>query len=93
MNNHELYKPSAFLAKLSQLYSKSFDKRIPILSSSLFISLIILFSFQPITDSYGASFCKAVKYKDDGKNNYNIFIGTSQFGIADCIIGTNEKDI
>jgi hypothetical protein len=92
MYSHKLYKPSAFLDNLSQLYPRCFEKRILNLFSCFFISSIILFSFQPIADSYGA-FCKAVKYKDDGRNDYNIYIGTSQFGIADCIIGTNHKDI
>ena len=66
---------------------------------SLIFSSLFLFSFitiivdeYPITQSY-AEFCEAVKYKDDGRNNFNIFIGTSQFGINDCIIGTPKKDV
>ena len=58
-------------------------------------SSILLFSLanHPITDSEARSFCKAVKYKDDGKNDFNIFIGSSQFGINECIIGTDKKDV
>jgi RTX calcium-binding nonapeptide repeat (4 copies) len=65
------------------------------LSFLLISSFILLFSLanHPITDSHARSFCKAVKYKDDGKNDYNIYIGTSQFGIGDCIIGTDKKDV
>ena len=46
------------------------------LVSSFFISLLLLFSFDYLDNSYGA-FCKAVKYKDDGDNGYRIYIGTS----------------
>jgi hypothetical protein len=65
-----------------------------ILLSSLFISSFLLISFfsHPIPSTY-ADFCKAVKYKDDGRNDYNIYIGTSQFGINECIIGTDKKDV
>ena len=44
-----------------------------------FISLLLLFSFDYIDNSYGA-FCKVVKYKDDGDNGYRIYIGTSTVG-------------
>lgn len=91
--NENLHDLCSFLSL--QYTSVSNKKCYSLLLSCLFFSSFLLFFIDthPITDSYGASFCKAVKYKDDGKNNYNIFIGTSQFGIADCIIGTNEKDI
>jgi Ca2+-binding RTX toxin-like protein len=61
--------------------------------SSFFISLILLYSVDYIANSDGASFCKAVKYRDDGDNDFNIYVGTSQVGIDDCIIGTNHKDV
>jgi hypothetical protein len=60
----------------------------------LFFLLFLLFFIDthPITNSYSV-ICKAVKNKDDGKNGYNIHIGNSQFGINDCIIGNDRKDI
>jgi hypothetical protein len=69
-----------------------FKKEATILIASFVITSIILFSFDSISSSYGA-FCKAVKYKDDGDNDYRIYVGNSQFGIDDCIIGSNHKDI
>jgi hypothetical protein len=65
-----------------------------ILLSFLFASSFVFFtlSIHPISE-INAAFCKAVKYKDDGKNDYNIYIGTSQLGIGDCIIGTDKKDV
>ena len=63
-----------------------------LLFSSLFISIFLLYSIDYIANS-DAAFCKAVKYKDDGDNGFNIFIGTSTVDMADCIIGTNDKDV
>ena len=83
---------TSVVANFVQLYYKSFEKRILFLFCSLFISFIILSSFNPIPDS-DARFCEAVKHKDDGHAGYNIFYGSSQFGINDCIIGSNQKDI
>ena len=63
-----------------------------LLFSSLFISIFLLYSIDYIANSDGA-FCKAVKYKDDGDNGFNIFIGTSRVNMDECIIGTNDKDV
>jgi hypothetical protein len=80
------------LANLLHSHNLVLKKSFAIITSTIFISSFIMLSIQPIPDSY-AAFCKAVKYKDDGDNNYNIYIGTSQFGISDCIIGTDKKDV
>ena len=80
----------------SIIYSPSQRKFYSFIFSFLILSSsILLFSLvnHQITEVDARSFCKAVKYKDDGKNDYNIFIGSSQFGINDCIIGTNKKDV
>jgi hypothetical protein len=89
--NRHIY--SFYLSSLfrTRILNKKFYS---ILLSSLFISSFLLISFfsHPIPTSH-ADFCKAVKYKDDGRNDYNIYIGTSQFGINECIIGTDKKDV
>ena len=79
----------AFLNLQHDLSNKGFSI---LLFSSLFISIFLLYSVDYIANSDGA-FCKAVKYKDDGDNGFNIYIGTSSVGQDDCIIGTNDKDV
>lgn len=71
------------------------------LFSFFFISLFLvlpLFDYSinfiiPDADASNKNFCKGVKFKDEGHNDYNIILGTSQIGIADCIFGTNDKDV
>src|ERR1044072_6452035 len=91
MKNFNFFRHSQFLGSF-KLDLFSVTKGIPILVASSFIIILILFSLDNLDDSYGA-FCKAVKYKDDGDNGYRIYIGTSQVGIDDCIIGSNKKDV
>ena len=83
---------SQFLCFSSKIKRGFVNNGFSLLVSSFFISLLFLFSFNYIDNSYGA-FCKAVKYKDDGDNGYRIYIGTSTVGIDDCIIGSNHKDV
>ena len=63
----------------------------------LISSLIMLsydFSFTDSHNAYAAkNYCKGVKTKDDGKNDFNIIIGSSQIGISECIIGTDDRDV
>ena len=65
--------------------------------SLFFISVIVMLCYDFATTTISVdgakNFCKGVKYNDDGDNRYNIILGTSQFGIQDCIVGTNEKDV
>lgn len=96
MYTHNVRSSFPFISSVSKFHHKFFAKSFAITTSCLFISSsILLFSLanHPINDIDARSFCKAVEYNDDGKNGYNIFIGTSQFGISDCIIGTDKKDV
>lgn len=65
--------------------------------SMFFLTLMVLFSYDYATSTisvYGATnFCKGVKVKDDGDNGYNIILGTSEFDMQDCIVGTNDRDV
>jgi hypothetical protein len=83
---------SQFLCCSSKIKRGFVNNGFSLLVASFSISLLFLFSFNYIDNSYGA-FCKAVKYKDDGDNGYRIYIGTSTVGIDDCIIGSNHKDV
>jgi hypothetical protein len=91
MKDFNFHKHSQFI-DLTDLKLFLVTKGTPILVASSFIFVLFLFSLGNLDDSYGA-FCKAVKYKDDGDNGYRIYIGTSQVGIDDCIIGSNKKDV
>lgn len=75
---------SKFLCFTSNIKRRFVNNGFSLLVSSFFISLLFFFSFDFIDNSYGA-FCKAVKYKDDGDNDFNIYIGTSRVGIDECI--------
>src|SRR5687768_8669664 len=93
MYNNKVKTPPGVVHALMKSQHGLLDKKFSILLfSSFFISLILLYSVDYIAESDGA-FCKAVKYKDDGDNGFNIFIGTSRVGIDECIIGTNDRDV
>jgi Ca2+-binding RTX toxin-like protein len=94
MDNNTVKKPYKMINLFSKLPYGSFNNKGSsiLVTSSFFISLIVLFSVNYISTS-DAAFCKAVKYKDDGDNDFNIYIGTSRVGIDECIIGTNHKDV
>jgi Ca2+-binding RTX toxin-like protein len=52
------------------------------------------FSLPDTHNAYAAkNYCKGVKVKDDGKNDFHIIIGSSQIGISECIIGTDDRDV
>jgi hypothetical protein len=94
-NNFNKVRNIFWLCILSPSFRLIINKKFPsIFLLSLFVSSILLFSsFNNLLPTSHADFCKAVKYKDDGRNHYNIYIGTSQFGINECIIGTDKKDV
>ena len=99
VHNNKSYIKDNSQYSLTVLYSNIYTEINPkAIIPLFFISVLVILSYTIVTTTtisvYGAeNFCKGVKYKDDGDNGYNIIIGTSQFGIQDCIIGTNDKDV